>query len=96
MGKVKKIPLRKCVGCQQMKGKKELLRIVKISETQAVTDTTGKMNGRGAYLCFDKNCFRQALRSRALQRSLGMTLSAEAIEEIGKELEREIKPIETG
>ena len=57
MAQVKKIPQRKCVGCQEMKNKKELLRLLRTEEGTVVLDTTGRKNGRGAYLCYSKECF---------------------------------------
>ena len=54
MAAVRKIPMRKCVGCGEMKSKKEMLRVLKTTENQVILDTTGRKNGRGAYLCFHK------------------------------------------
>ena len=52
MGNVKKVPLRKCIGCNEMKNKKEMMRVLKTTDDQIVLDTTGRKNGRGAYVCF--------------------------------------------
>ena len=60
----KKVPMRKCVGCGEMKPKKELIRILRTEEEEFVIDTTGKKNGRGAYLCPQKACFEQAVKNR--------------------------------
>ena len=60
MGTVKKIPMRKCVGCGEMKNKKEMLRVLKTPENVVVLDDTGRKNGRGAYLCFQKECLEKA------------------------------------
>ena len=54
MSTVRKIPMRKCVGCGEMKSKKEMLRVLKTTEDEIILDATGRKNGRGAYLCFDK------------------------------------------
>ena len=56
MSTTRKVPLRQCVGCQEMKNKKELLRVIKTPENEIVLDATGRRNGRGAYLCFSKEC----------------------------------------
>ena len=96
MGKTRKVPLRQCVGCREMKSKQQLLRIVRISENEIRTDVTGKLNGRGAYLCRNADCFDKAVRSRSLQRSLGAAITPEMLEQIGRDLEREIRNFETG
>ena len=60
----KKIPLRKCTGCNEMKPKKELIRVLKTTEDEIVLDKTGKKNGRGAYLCNSLACFQQAKKTK--------------------------------
>lgn len=87
MGQVKKIPLRKCVGCQEMKGKKELLRVLRTEEGQVVLDTTGRKNGRGAYLCYSKECFAKAVKSKALERALKVSIPRETYENLEKEID---------
>ncbi len=69
MSNNKKIPMRKCVGCQEMKSKKEMMRVLKTSEDTFELDATGKKNGRGAYLCFSKECFEKAVKNKGLERS---------------------------
>lgn len=64
----KKIPMRKCIGCNESKSKKELVRIVRSPEGDICLDTTGKKNGRGAYICNDAECLRKARKSRRLER----------------------------
>ncbi len=91
MGQVKKVPMRKCIGCQEMKNKKEMMRILRTTEDQVVLDTTGKKNGRGAYICFSKECFARAVKSKALERSLKMSIP----QEIYDSLKKEIDAIET-
>lgn len=91
MGQVKKAPMRKCIGCQEMKNKKEMMRILRTTEDQVVLDTTGKKNGRGAYICFSKECFARAAKSKALERSLKMSIP----QEIYDSLKKEIDAIET-
>ena len=68
---VKKIPLRQCIGCGEMKNKREMIRILKTAEGEIVLDATGRKNGRGAYLCPSMDCFLKAKKSRGLDRSLG-------------------------
>ena len=87
----KKIPMRKCVGCNESKSKKELVRIVRSPEGDISLDTTGKKSGRGAYICPSKECFQKAAKSRGIERSLKMSIPKEVYES----LEKEIESIET-
>lgn len=82
----KKIPLRKCVGCQEMKGKKELIRVIKTPEDEIVLDETGRKNGRGAYICKNHECFQKAKKTKALERSLKIKVSDEIYNELEKEM----------
>lgn len=82
----KKIPQRKCVGCNEMKDKKQLIRVVKTPEDTFLVDTTGRANGRGAYICKDVECFRQAMKNKGLERSLKCKIP----EDIVKQLEQEM------
>ena len=82
MGAVKKIPERMCVACRQMKPKTELLRIVNTLDG-AVVDGTGKLNGRGVYLCKCKDCVNKALKSKAFVKQHGFSL-----ESVRSELEK--------
>ncbi len=84
--KKKKIPLRKCLGCQENKSKKELIRIVKTPENEIVVDLTGKVNGRGAYICNDKECFKKAVKSNRISRSLQADIPKDKLEELEKEI----------
>lgn len=86
MGAVKKIPMRKCTGCGEMKSKKELVRVLKTAENNIIIDLTGKQNGRGAYLCKSNECLKRAIKTKAIERSLGVPVSAEIYEELKKEL----------
>lgn len=70
----KKIPLRQCVGCQQMKPKKEMMRVLKTPDDTMILDTTGKKNGRGAYLCKDMECLKKAKKNKGLERSFQMSI----------------------
>ena len=88
----KKIPLRQCVGCGEMKGKKEMLRVLKTTEGPIVLDTTGKKNGRGAYLCKSVECLKKAKKNKGLERSFKMSLP----DEVYEDLEKEFGEIEAG
>lgn len=87
MSAMRKIPMRKCVGCQEMKSKKEMLRILKTAENEFVLDATGRKNGRGAYLCFSKECLEKARKNKGLERSFKQTIPEEVYENLEKELE---------
>ncbi len=67
---MKKIPMRMCVACREMRAKKDLMRIVRTAEGELVLDLTGKRSGRGAYLCRDAACMNKAIKTRALERTL--------------------------
>ncbi len=75
--KPRKQPLRKCVACQEMIVKKQLVRVVRTPEGAVLIDRSGKMNGRGAYLCGDPECVRIAKKQRSLERSLKHSIDAE-------------------
>ena len=83
---MKKIPLRKCTGCGEMKTKKELIRVLKTPEDTIVLDRTGKKNGRGAYLCNQTECFRKARKSKGLERSLQCAIPTDVYDTLEKEL----------
>lgn len=82
----KKIPLRKCTGCQEMKPKKELLRVVLTPEGTVELDLTGKQAGRGAYICKNAECFQLARKKKSLDRSLKTTVTDEVYERLSQEL----------
>ena len=82
----KKIPMRKCVGCGEMKPKKELIRILRNEEGEFLVDATGKKNGRGAYLCPSVECFQKAVKSRGLERSFKQAIPQEVYEKLEKEM----------
>ena len=86
MSNNKKIPMRKCVGCQEMKSKKEMMRVLKTSEDTFELDATGKKNGRGAYLCFSKECFEKAVKNKGLERSFKQAIPKEVYEKLEKEM----------
>ena len=82
----KKIPMRMCVGCRVMKEKRELVRVVRAEDGTAHIDPTGKMNGRGAYLCPDEQCLKRAVKSRALERALEVSISPETMEQLAERI----------
>ncbi len=82
----KKIPTRKCVGCGEMKEKKDLIRVIRTPGGEILLDTTSKANGRGAYICNSIDCFRKAVRNRGLERSLKDKIPQDVLERIEKEL----------
>ncbi len=82
----KKIPMRKCVGCGEMKEKKDLIRIIKDADDQILLDATGKANGRGAYICKSAECLKKAAKNKGLERSLKSQIPGDVLERIEKEL----------
>ena len=82
----KKIPMRKCVGCGEMKDKKGLIRIIRTNEGEILLDATGKANGRGAYICKSAECLKKAGKNKGLERSLKAQVPEEVLERIEKEL----------
>ena len=83
---MKKIPVRQCVGCREMIPKKELLRVIRTPEEEVVLDSTGKRNGRGAYLCRSTECFAKARKSKGLERSLKVSIPDEVYDKLEKEM----------
>ena len=84
---VKKIPLRQCIGCGEMKSKKEMIRVIKTAEGEILLDATGRKNGRGAYLCPSMECFKKVVKGRGLERSFKMAIPREVYETLEKEME---------
>ncbi|MBQ8393512.1 MAG: YlxR family protein [Clostridia bacterium] len=89
--KVKKIPLRRCLGCMESYPKKELIRVVRTPEGDVCIDLTGKKSGRGAYICKSEACLKKAIKSKRIQSNLEITLSEELVEALTKELKGEDK-----
>lgn len=83
----KKIPMRKCVGCGEMKPKKELMRILKTENGEFLVDADGKKNGRGAYICRSVECFRKAVKSKGLERSFKQQIPEEVYDRLEKEMD---------
>lgn len=83
----KKVPLRQCIGCREMKEKKNMIRVVKTPEGEYLLDATGKANGRGAYLCKDKSCLDRAISGHGLEKSFHETMSKEVYDALKAEFE---------
>lgn len=84
----KRIPLRKCVGCQEEKSKNDLIRIIKTPKEEVLLDATGKKNGRGAYICPNPDCLAKAIKSKGLERSLKTAIPDEVLDSLKKEMDR--------
>ena len=85
---MKKIPMRMCTGCHEMKPKKELIRVVKTPEGEIKVDFTGKLNGRGAYICKNAECFDKAQKQKALARAFECQITDEVYAELIKEISK--------
>ena len=88
---MKKIPMRQCIGCGEMKGKKEMMRVIKTAEDDICLDVTGKKNGRGAYLCQTEECLLAAMKNKGLERSFKMSIDQSIYEKLQKEYEGDIE-----
>ena len=84
----KKVPMRQCVGCAEMKSKKDLLRVIKTPEEEIVLDTTGRKNGRGAYICASMECLKTARQRKGLERSLKVAIPTEVYETLEEEMSK--------
>ena len=83
----KKIPQRQCMGCRERKAKRDMIRVVRTTDGSVTLDFGGKLNGRGAYVCPDPECLKKAQRSKALDRSLEVTIPEEVYQRLAKEME---------
>ena len=83
----KKVPERRCIGCMETREKRDLIRVVRSPEGEISIDFTGKKSGRGAYLCFSRDCLEKAIRNHGLERSLKTAVPDEVYERLKKELE---------
>ncbi len=81
----KKIPQRQCVGCGEMKDKKDMIRVIRTPEGEFELDLTGRKNGRGAYLCKEKACLEKAVSGRGLEKSFKCKIPAEVYDNLKKE-----------
>ena len=93
MARQKHQPQRTCIGCREVKHKRELIRVVRTPEGKVIVDPTGKANGRGAYLCKEENCWQQSLHRGQLARALKLTLSQEEIAMLESLLKAELSKI---
>lgn len=90
----KKVPMRQCVGCHEMKAKKEMIRVIKTAseeepeKVEISLDTTGRKNGRGAYICPNSECLNAAIKSKGLERSFKMSIPKDVYEMLTKEMEK--------
>ncbi len=83
----KKIPMRQCIACRENKEKKSLIRVIRTTEGEVVLDKTGRMNGRGAYICPDINCFNLAKKKNAFSQALNVAVSDETYDLLMKEID---------
>jgi len=88
MGRPKRIPERMCVGCRAKRPKKELVRVVRTPEGQILVDATGKEAGRGAYICPEEACLNRAVKSKALERALGVPVQTEILVDLAVQIRR--------
>lgn len=85
---MKKVPLRQCIGCGEMKSKREMIRVIKTPEDEILLDATGRKNGRGAYLCPAMECLKKAVKNKGLERSFKMAIPPEVYQALEKEMEK--------
>lgn len=88
----KKVPMRQCTGCREMKSKRDMIRVIKTTENEICIDATGRKNGRGAYICPNMVCLKQAMKNRGLERSLKTAIP----ETVYQQLEEEMSHIDKG
>lgn len=81
-----KVPQRKCIGCNESKPKKELIRIVKTPEGEMLVDDTGRANGRGAYICNDHECLQKAIKTKGLNRAFKMNVDTDVLIKLSEEM----------
>ena len=82
----KKVPMRQCTGCREMKSKRDMIRVIKTAENEICIDATGRKNGRGAYICRSMDCLKQAMKSRGLERSLKMSIPDTVYQQLEEEM----------
>lgn len=86
MAAQKKIPMRQCIGCREMKMKKEMIRVIRTPDQEFMIDGTGRKNGRGAYVCPSSGCLEKAIKSHGLERSFSCQIPAEVYEQLKEEM----------
>lgn len=82
----KKVPMRQCTGCREMKSKRDMIRVIKTAENEICIDVTGRKNGRGAYICPTMECLKQAMKSRGLERSLKTSIPDTVYQQLEEEM----------
>jgi len=82
----KKVPMRQCTGCREMKSKRDMIRVIKTAENEICIDATGRKNGRGAYICPTMECLKQAMKSRGLERSLKTSIPETVYQQLEEEM----------
>ena len=87
----KKIPQRQCMGCRERKEKRALIRVVRCTDGQVQLDFSGKLNGRGAYLCPDPECLKKAQKAKSLERSLEVPIPEDVYLRLQKEMEGNVR-----
>lgn len=87
MRSLKNLPKRTCIGCNEIKNKKELIRIVKNKENQIFVDKTGKADGRGAYICDNIQCLEKAIKTKRLERTFETKIDEKIYEELKEKIE---------
>ena len=88
----KKVPMRQCTGCREMKNKREMIRVIRTAENEICIDATGRKNGRGANICPNMDCLKTAMKNRGLERSLKTAIP----ESVYQQLEEEMSHIDKG
>ncbi|MBQ6625241.1 MAG: YlxR family protein [Clostridia bacterium] len=84
----KKIPMRKCIGCNEMKEKRELIRVVRSPENEISLDLTGKKPGKGAYICHNVDCYKAAVKAKRFEKAFSCVIPIEVYEKMQQELEK--------
>lgn len=84
----KKIPMRQCLGCCEMKNKKEMLRVIRTPEGDVCLDATGRKNGRGAYICPSMECLKAAMKNKGIERSLNVSIPKEVYDLLAEEMKK--------
>ena len=82
----KKVPMRQCTGCREMKSKRDMIRVIKTAENEICIDATGRKNGRGDYICPTMECLKQAMKSRGLERSLKTSIPETVYQQLEEEM----------
>ncbi len=83
----KKIPQRQCMGCRERKNKRDMIRVVRQTDGNVSLDFSGKLNGRGAYICPDPECLKKARKAKSLDRSLEVSIPEEVYDRLDREME---------